>query len=91
MSTQLIAFHFIIKIFLKIIAKPMPLGHSLTFPFKQKGLQYRITPLSCTRLSKSGSYVGSWEIGGIMDHRIGLWIIRSYIIWDKNKKYTLVC
>ena len=32
------------------------------------------------RLSKSRSYVGSWEIGGIVDRRIGSWIVRSYII-----------
>ena len=31
------------------------------------------------RLSKSGSYVRSWEVGGIVNRRIGLCIIRSYI------------
>ena len=53
MSTQLIAFHFLIKIFLKIIAKPMSLRHSLTFPFKQKGLQYGITPLVMHHIRRS--------------------------------------
>ena len=34
------------------------------------------------RLSKSGSYVGSWEVVGIVNRRIGLCIIRSYIFSD---------
>ena len=42
------------------------------------------------RLSKSGSYIGSWEVGEIVDRRIGSWIVRSYIIWEKYKKYILV-
>ena len=33
-----------------------------------------------TRLSKSRFYVGSWEIGRIVGHTIGSWIVRSYII-----------
>ena len=33
-----------------------------------------------TRLSKSGFYIESWEVGGIVDHKIGSWIVRSYII-----------
>ena len=33
-----------------------------------------------TRLSKSGSYVGSWEIGRIVGRTIGSWIVRSYIV-----------
>ena len=33
-----------------------------------------------TRLSKSGSYVKSWEVGEIVDRKIGSWIVRSYII-----------
>ena len=33
-----------------------------------------------TRLSKSGSYVRSWEIGRIVGRTIGSWIVRSYIV-----------
>ena len=39
-----------------------------------------------SRLSKSGSYIGSWKVGGIVNRRIKSWIIRSYIIKEKNKK-----
>jgi len=44
-----------------------------------------------TRLSKSGSYVGSWEVGGIVDRRIGKCIVRSYIFSNlKQKKNILI-
>ena len=37
-----------------------------------------------TRLSKSRSYVESWEVSGIVNRRIGSWIVKSYIIWEKK-------
>ena len=40
------------------------------------------------RLLKLGFYVGSWEVGRIVDRKIGLWIVRSYLFLDfKQKTY----
>ena len=40
------------------------------------------------RLSKSGSYVGSWEVGRIVNCRIESWMVRSYLFSDfKQKTY----
>ena len=36
------------------------------------------------KLSKSECYIVSWETDWIVDRKI-------YIIWEKNKKYTLIC
>ena len=41
-------------------------------------------PLS--RLSKSGSYVGSLKVSGKVDRRIRLWIVRSYIFSNLKQK-----
>ena len=41
-------------------------------------------PLS--RLSKSGSYVGSLKVSGIVDRRIRLWIVGSYIFSNLKQK-----
>ena len=40
------------------------------------------------RLSKSGSYVGLWEVGGIVDRRIGSWIVicKYYLKMPKTSK-----
>ena len=38
------------------------------------------------RLLKSGFYIRSWEVGGIIDRKIRSWIVRFYIIWEKKKK-----
>ena len=38
------------------------------------------------RLSKSGSYVGSWEVGRIVDCRIKSWIIKSYLFSNFKQK-----
>ena len=37
-------------------------------------------------MSKSGSYVRSWEVVRIVDCRIGLWIIRFYLFHILIKK-----
>ena len=38
------------------------------------------------RLSKSESYIRSWEIGRIVNHKIRSWIIRSYLFSDFKEK-----
>ena len=50
------------------------------------------------RLSKSGSYIGLWEVGGIVNRRIESWIVRSdhgsedpTLFEKKIKKYTFIC
>ena len=40
----------------------------------------------CSRLSKSGSQVRSWEVGGIVDRRIGSQIVRSYTHITQERK-----
>ena len=37
---------------------------------------------SQARLSKSRFYVGSWEVGRIINRRIESWIVRSYLFSD---------
>ena len=37
-------------------------------------------------LSKLGSYVGSQEVGRIVNRRIGSWIVRSYLFSDLKQK-----
>ena len=37
---------------------------------------------SQARLSKLGFYVGSWEVGRIVDRRIGSWIVRFCLFSD---------
>lgn len=43
-----------------------------------------VTSVIRSKLSKLGSYIKSWEAGGIINRRIGLWIVWSYIIWEKK-------
>lgn len=43
-----------------------------------------VTSVIRSKLSKLGSYIKSWEAGGIKNRRIGLWIVWSYIIWEKK-------
>ena len=47
---------------------------------------YNINVTFETRLSKSGSYVGSLKVDEIVDRKIGSWIVRSYIFSDLKQK-----
>ena len=66
----------------RYLGLPMVGGKSKVNTFKDlwEKITNRVFGWKEKYISKARILLGSWEVGGIVDRRIGSWIVRSYII-----------